>query len=287
MATLALSEARTVAVWSGGDPDGWPIYFLHGCPDCRLQATSSDAPASASGTRVIAINRPGYGTHDSSGSTHSSVADDICAVADLLGHDRFSVLGMSVGGPYALACAALHPDRVTSVGLVGAPADPADTGPGGVADGMDVARPDTVEEAMELFRPGFIRWVDGLGLGDDDSRVYERFLTAVGPLDAATLQKLPRPIVVAELREALTSPAGYLRDAALTFRSWRFSVADVTQPAYLWYGSEDGNASNAHRLAARIPRSKVIIHPKTGHLAALVEHWRGILTTLRGSVTRP
>ena len=35
-----------------------------------------------------------------------------------LGHERFAVLGMSVGGAYAVACAARHPDRVAALGLV-------------------------------------------------------------------------------------------------------------------------------------------------------------------------
>jgi len=50
------------------------------------------------------------------------VADDVVAVADQLGVRRFAVLGMSIGGPYALACAVQHPDRVTAVGVAASPA---------------------------------------------------------------------------------------------------------------------------------------------------------------------
>jgi pimeloyl-ACP methyl ester carboxylesterase len=39
------------------------------------------------------------------------VASDVAAVLDDLGADRFLTLGWSGGGPHALACAALLPDR--------------------------------------------------------------------------------------------------------------------------------------------------------------------------------
>ena len=71
---------------------------------------------------VPATPRPTYPDR-STGKEHLAVADDTVALADLLGIDRFAVLGMSVGGPYALATAARHPDRVTAVGLVEAPAE--------------------------------------------------------------------------------------------------------------------------------------------------------------------
>ena len=40
------------------------------------------------------------------------VVADVRALADELGFDRFGVSGGSGGGPHALACAALLPDRV-------------------------------------------------------------------------------------------------------------------------------------------------------------------------------
>lgn len=72
--------------------------------------------------QLLAVNRPGYGRSDPHESDHRTVTDDTVAVADQLGIAWFAALGMSVGGPYALACAARHPGRVSSVGVVAAPA---------------------------------------------------------------------------------------------------------------------------------------------------------------------
>jgi pimeloyl-ACP methyl ester carboxylesterase len=45
------------------------------------------------------------------------LADDVQALADRLGLERFAVVGFSAGGGYALACAARLPDRISAVGL--------------------------------------------------------------------------------------------------------------------------------------------------------------------------
>jgi pimeloyl-ACP methyl ester carboxylesterase len=69
--------------------------------------------------RVVSTDRPGYG--GSSPQAGRGLADwpaHVAALADHLGVERFAVLGASSGGPYAVACAALLPDRVASAGVV-------------------------------------------------------------------------------------------------------------------------------------------------------------------------
>jgi pimeloyl-ACP methyl ester carboxylesterase len=50
------------------------------------------------------------------------VAHGVAALADELGVERFATWGISGGGPPALACAALLPDRVLAAASIGAPA---------------------------------------------------------------------------------------------------------------------------------------------------------------------
>ena len=69
------------------------------------------------GVRVVTFDRPGYGGSDRLESRMvADVVPDVCAIADALEIDRFAVLGRSGGGPHALACAALLPERVTRAG---------------------------------------------------------------------------------------------------------------------------------------------------------------------------
>ena len=71
------------------------------------------------GLRHVVYLRPGYG--DSERCPGRAVADcaaDTAAIADWLGVERFYTAGRSGGGPHALACAALLPDRVIAAATI-------------------------------------------------------------------------------------------------------------------------------------------------------------------------
>src|SRR3954447_8704087 len=118
---VLLPDGRRLQHWVGGAAEGPVVVLLHGCPDTRHVAVGGDAAARRAGVRLVALNRPGYGRSDPAPTTHGSVAEDVAAAVRAMGHQRFAVLGMSVGGQYALACAARHPDRVTAVAAVATP----------------------------------------------------------------------------------------------------------------------------------------------------------------------
>jgi pimeloyl-ACP methyl ester carboxylesterase len=71
------------------------------------------------GVRLICFDRPGYGGSDRLVLRRvAEVAPDAAAIANHLGIEGFAVLGRSGGGPHALACAALLPERVTRAGAL-------------------------------------------------------------------------------------------------------------------------------------------------------------------------
>ena len=179
---VRLPDGRRAHLWQGGATTGPAVLFFHGCPDTRLAARPGDDAARRLGVRLVAVSRPGYGRSDSAASGHLSVADDTVAVADLLGIDRFAVLGMSVGGPYALACAAVHPQRVTAIGIVAAPALVPALDPPWPRDGL---APDEreffarlartpVDECVELMRPDFEEFVARVAPDDPDDEALAR-----------------------------------------------------------------------------------------------------------------
>ena len=296
---LVLPDGRRVQFWVGGAVDGPAVVFLHGCPDTRHAAYVGDAAARRAGVRLVAVNRPGYGRSDASSSTHSSVADDVAATTSALGIDRFAVLGMSIGGPYAAACAARHPDRVSRLGLVASPGMAPAMQPPVHRDDLDAAGQRfyarlaavSVEGAEVLVRPGYLAWVAGIRPEDpDDAALVNRWLAALSPVDAAIVRRQATDAIAQSVREALAQPDGYVRDAAISFREWDFDIGDVGVLTHIWCGDRDANAPlrNARWLAQRIraaDRSRVELHvlAGTGHLAALHDHWDEILRAL----TRP
>src|SRR5436189_3246279 len=109
---VAVSGGRQVAYEVWGDPAGAPVFLLHGTPGSRLGIRAPDDALARSGARLITYDRPGYGLSDP--YPERTVADcttDVAAIADALGYREFAVVGFSGGGPHALACGALLPDR--------------------------------------------------------------------------------------------------------------------------------------------------------------------------------
>ena len=96
-----------------GDPQGFPVFALHGTPGGRLKRHPDESRYVAAGCRVITYDRPGYGRSDRlPGRSVVDCVGDVAALADHLGIARFSVTGGSGGGPHSLAVAARLGERV-------------------------------------------------------------------------------------------------------------------------------------------------------------------------------
>ncbi len=203
----------------------------------------------------------------------ADAAIDVLAIADAYGLGKFAVVGRSGGGPHALACAALLPERTTKVAvLVGlAPRQ---------ADGLD--------------------WMDGMA----ESNVTEYRAAANGYEDIAALTgaaadavradpasllaklqaELPDPdlrvmadrgirsMLLETYTEALRKSAhGWIDDALAFYSPWGFDPAAVTVPVLLWHGANDNLSpvSHARWLAARIPSAAVVVQANAAHFGAL------------------
>lgn len=269
MDILSLPDSRRAHLWLGGADHGPVVLFFHGCPDTRWAARFAEAAAREVGVRLLCVNRPGYGLSSRHASTHATVADDSAAVLDLLGIGGVAALGMSVGGAYAAAFAAHHPDRVTELGIVA-------TLP------MTGTAEESVEEAMEHARPELEAWaarIDVAGL--DDTALAERWAASLPEQDTAIVRGLPVADVATSAREALADHHGFLRDAALLHQPWDIDLSTVVCPTHLWYGEEDERAMpGASWFADRIPQTSLVVRPHSTHLATLADHWPDILATL-------
>src|SRR3954453_7235571 len=129
----SLHDGRRLASLAAGPRDGMLVLSLHGaigspqCADPDLEAATHDL-----GIRYVMVSRPGFGASDPApGRTLAGFARDAAALADELGHERFAVVGVSAGGPYALACAHELPERVAAAAVVGGMAPGGGTPPGG------------------------------------------------------------------------------------------------------------------------------------------------------------
>lgn len=114
--SVGVAGGRRVAVQDWGPADGAAVFLMHGTPGSRLGPRPGPAALHSLGVRLICYDRPGFGDSDRlPGRAVAHAAEDTAAVAEFLGVGAFAVVGRSGGGPHALACAALLPDRVSAV----------------------------------------------------------------------------------------------------------------------------------------------------------------------------
>jgi pimeloyl-ACP methyl ester carboxylesterase len=270
-----VEDGRTLAFEQYGDPDGSPVFLLHGTPGCRLSGRHPDeSRVVEAGLRLITYDRPGYG--QSARHKGRRVVDcvaDITAIADELGIDRFFVKGGSGGGPHALAAGARLPQRVTrvacDVGVAPYEADDIDwlagMDPANVREfnwalaGEETLRPELEKQAEEAIAK----------VEADPKTLLNEF-----NLSAADLAVLEDPRVQQRLRattrEAFANGVSGWVDDDLAFTvPWGFDVSELDVPVEIRYGATDVLVPAGHGewLAAHIPHSTVTVDDSGGHLS--------------------
>jgi pimeloyl-ACP methyl ester carboxylesterase len=116
--SVRLPDGRTLSYGEWGAPDGPLVFGFHGGGLSRLAHYGDEAPTRA-GVRLVMPDRPGFGRSDA--QPERTLLDwprDVAELATSLGAARFAVFGASAGGPAALACGFLLPERVAAVGVV-------------------------------------------------------------------------------------------------------------------------------------------------------------------------
>ncbi|MFF0275593.1 alpha/beta fold hydrolase [Streptomyces sp. NPDC094447] len=275
---LHSDDGRLLVAEEWGDPSGSPVVLFHGTPGTRLGTLLPGLAAQHPRFRFLAYDRPGYGeSARAPGRRVSDAARDAAAVADAYGVGRFAVVGRSGGGPHALACAALLPERVRAAAvLVGlAPPD---------ADGLDWYGGMTPFNVREygLARAHLEgRDPDGLPsdlaaraavIRQDPARLLDDLRAELSPHDLPVVEDpRVRTVLLRTYEEALrVSHHGWLDDCLAFVSPWGFDVASVAAPVLLWHGLDDAFSPVAHTrwLAGRIPRADPVLVPDAGHFAA-------------------
>jgi pimeloyl-ACP methyl ester carboxylesterase len=265
---VTLPDGRQLAYRQFGDPNGRAVIALHGTPGSRLKYASADAPARAAGLRLISPDRWGYG--DTSAPSRPTLADyagDISALADGLGLDRFAVVGISGGGPFAAAIAAGLADRVSALAMV------APVGPIAGSRLREMSAFHTLCFRMLPRVPGAVPAVfqtyrallalaphAAMRLAVSRSAAVDRASMA----DRAICGRLAETFV-AGLRSGVAGPT---IDLALFGRPWGINLAAIRAPTRVWMGLADRNvpAIAVRRLACAIARADLIELPGAGHL---------------------
>jgi pimeloyl-ACP methyl ester carboxylesterase len=285
--TVAVAPDRRLSFAEFGPPGGRAVLWFHGTPGARRQIPAeARVLAHAEGLRIVGIDRPGIGS--STPHLYGAIIDfaaDIERVVESLGIDRFAVIGLSGGGPYALGVARALPHRVQGVGVLGgvAPTVGVDAIDGGlVALGRRLAPVIAVGRvplgigltgAIRLARPLASPALDLYGRLSPEG---DRRMLARPEFKAMFLDD-----ILNGSRKQISAP---LTDVLLFSRHWGFEVGDVHVPVHWWHGDADHIVPLAHgrHLVDRLPDARLRIQEGESHLGgmALAEE---ILHTVTGA----
>lgn len=269
---VTLPDGRVLAAAEWGDPAGTPFVSFHGTPGGRISWWMDPEIYWRYGMRRITIDRPGYGESSRlPGRTVADVIPDVERLTEVLGIDTFIVSGGSGGGPHALACAALLPDRV-----IRCLAD-VSVAPYGVAgldwlDGM--IEGNVLEFGAALEGEGAARTLC------DNLRVTALERLAAGRLDwmgddyelsEADRQQEEKHFhrIRAHVANGLAPGAdGWIDDILAFTRPWGFGVEDIRVPVLFVYGRTDVLVPPAHGdwLASHVPGAVAWVSEEAGHM---------------------
>ena len=272
---VAAPDGREVAYAVWGDPAGFPVLRLHGTPGCRLGRWPDVEVYGSLGVCIVTHDRAGYGRSTRlRGRRVVDDVDDVRLIADELGFERFGVVGVSGGGPHALACAARLPDRVIratcAVGL--APYGPPGLDHDAWFAGMDPANVREFGVALE-GEEALVPLLERLQaryeaqVAADDSNFLEEY-----DISESDRAQMARPEITQMLRESILEHAvsgvhGWVDDMLAHNGPWGFDVSEITVPVLIRYGTSDVLVPPGHGawLAANVPGCVVRIDD-AGHL---------------------
>jgi pimeloyl-ACP methyl ester carboxylesterase len=271
---MADADARSVSFDQVGDEDGFPVIYHNGTPCSRLLPTFWDAPARDRGLRILCFDRPGYGRAPA--QPGRTVADEVrrtAAMLDDLGVERFATWGASGGGPYALGCGALLPDRVVALGVVAgnAPFDQA-ADPDGYKDEREALADgggrDRLLATYEADAAPMRRWdVDTL-LAEWGESFSPQDKQSVGDGETGAY-------LLACIQEAIReSVAGWLDDNLAYVKPWGFALDEIRAPVSIWHGDDDLMVplTDGRAYESLIPQAELTIAPGWGHPSLIFRH---------------
>jgi pimeloyl-ACP methyl ester carboxylesterase len=269
-------DGRRLSVESLGDPDGRPVFLMHGTPGGRNGPRPRGIVFHRLGIRLLSYDRPGYpGSDRLFDRKVADAAVDVEAIADYFGIDRFSVVGRSGGAPHALACAGaarLKTRVICAAALCSLAPYDADglDWKAGMADSNVTAYREAEEDLPALIatlneRAGEARnssegllktlWPE---LGDPDRQV-------IGDIAL-------RRIIARNHVEALRGTTdGWIDDVIALSRPWGFELSDIIAPVKLWTGIHDVFSPPGHSfwLEEQIKSAELEVADGKAHFGAV------------------
>jgi pimeloyl-ACP methyl ester carboxylesterase len=285
---IRLSDGRMLAYAEWGEPQGRCVFLFHGTPHSRLWCPD-EAVTASSHVRLVTVDRPGIG-----GSavlprrTFGAWPTDVVELADALRVEKFGVVGWSGAGPYAAACGARIPARLTGVGIVSSRhlsqfniaenPSAAEELSAGDREMFELAKRDpnaAARAAAEEHR----EWVQELRSRPEIALAgYE---TPAGDRWFVEDEERRRAYFDAVRESVRQGPEAFAWELIDAWLPWGFRVADIATEVHLWHGAQDPIVERRHVdfIVETLPNARLTVWNDSGHLG-IARHWDEILEAL-------
>ena len=249
---IELSGGRRLSYSVAGHPGASPLLYFHGAIGSPPADRELEEAIETLGIRYVMVDRPGFhGSDPQPGRRVADFAADVRELVDRLGFASFSILGVSAGAPYALACAAAMPERVAAVASVST--IPPGFSPRGshrtapiyrlplmFLRGRPRAAQRTADSSLRFVRgrPAVLRRLFALGAAAGDRELLRaneaREIGARRFLDATARGSWPM-----------------VEEFLVCCSDWGFELEDVSSTVHLWHGVRDPIIPIEHADAIR------------------------------------
>jgi pimeloyl-ACP methyl ester carboxylesterase len=266
---VRLRDGRRLSYAAAGPPDGFPVLYLHGAIGSPIRRSAVlDAAIARLHIRYLMVDRPGFGASDPRpGRTVADFAADIEDLADAIGFERFSVIGVSAGGPYALACAWALADRLRAAAAVSS-----------IVPASAPSHAGAVDVRYRLALIALARAPQQAAcLADGALGLLRRHPAALARAMAVSAPPMERALLAErEAREIAThsflaaterGTAPMIEDYLVCHRDWGFDPRTARGRVHLWHGAHDRliPAEHARRLGVTLPNCVWMPVPEDGH----------------------
>lgn len=278
---ITLKDGRKLGFLECGDPTGHPVFYFHGFPGSRLQASDFHEIAKMHRCRFFGIDRPGMGLSTfNKKHTILNWSQDIIAFANHLKIDKFSIIGHSGGAPFVMACAYTIPERLSGAAIVS-----------GIA-------PTTLPETKISISWGLrtmnwlVRYIPGFAflLMKIQQKlmlkpqIFNQFIQKLPAPDCIILQDINRINKMMDtIAEAFKNGAsGAAQEMRLVLKPWGFDLEKITYPITIWQGKLDVQvpAYHANVYNTKLPCAKLKLFEHEAHMSTLYNHIEDILESI-------
>lgn len=266
---ITLSDGRKLSYCEYGDKNGFPVLYCHGSQSSRYEMHYDLSFAINNKIRIISIDRPGHGLSDYNfNGSILSFADDANELMNQKGIDKYSILGMSAGAPFAMGIAFKHSENVVKLGIVSGFAPYNDKSKTQLSKEINVLL--SVAKSFPLFLRLMLK-IQNWQLKRNPKKALGNFLKVMSDADQEILKnKSVMDIIEKMFTEAFRNGSkGVAHEISkILVEDWNFQLNEIRVPTYIWHGSEDLNVPKgwAEIVNEEIPNSKLIIFENEGHL---------------------